>query len=188
MVRKAMCALLALGLVLGLGSTARAMEEDGAIRITLENGQGVVTEGEVTLYCVGFPVSDGYRLRKEYGGGIIKAEDAMSSSLGVWLAEMAADGEARLLDADGSAEFSGLEEGLYLVKQSETAEGYCPMESFLITIPYDGQKQIQAYPKAERILTESPRTGQSPLPILGVIGMVLSGTGLIMCYEDRKRK
>ena len=188
MLRKTMCTLLALGLMLGLGNTAQALEEGGSIRITLENGQGVVTEGEVTLYCVGFPVSDGYRLRKEYGGGIVKAEDAMSSSLGVWLAEMAADGEVRLLDADGSAEFSGLEDGLYLVMQSETAEGYYPMESFLITIPYDGERLVQAYPKAERILTESPRTGQSPLPILGVIGMVLSGTGLIMCYEDRKRK
>ena len=188
MLKKMICTLLVLGIVLALGIPVQATEEAGSIRITLENGQGVVTEGEVALYCVGFPTPEGYRLRKEYGGGIIKEEDALSQSLGMWLAEKATDGEQRLLDADGSAEFTDLADGLYLVMQTQTPEGYYPMVPFLIAIPYDGQWELQAYPKTEQIPAESPKTGQSPLPILGLIGMVLSGTGLIMCYEDRKRK
>lgn len=188
MIRKMVCALFAAVMLLGLGVQARAEEMSGTLRITLENGETIVTEGEMTLYYVGKKVSDGYRLTEEFGGGIVKEEDAMSSYLSHWLAETAEGGMPRILDADGSAEFSNLPEGLYLLVQSETAEGYYPIEPFLLTIPYDGRWYIQAYPKAERILTETPKTGQSILPYLGIFGMVFSGGGLVLCAASKRKK
>ena len=166
MVRKIVCVLFAAVTLLGLSVQAKAAEGSGTLRITLENGETVVTKGEMTLYYVGEPTSGGYRLTEEFGGGIVKVEEAMSSSLACWLADTAVGGTRRLLDADGSVEFIHLPEGLYLLIQSETAEGYYPIQPFLLTIPYDGRWYIQAYPQAEQILTETPKTGQNILPYL----------------------
>ena len=188
MVRKMVCAVFAAVMLLGLSVQAKAAEGLGTLRITLEDGETGVTEGEKTLYFVGERTSEGYRLTEEFGGGFVKEVDAMSLHLGNWLAQTAEGATPRILDADGSAEFSYLPEGLYLLVQSETAEGYYPIEPFLLTLPFDGRWYIQAYPIAEKIPSESPKTGQSIVPYLGIFGMVFSGGGLVLCAAGKRKK
>lgn len=182
MLRKMGAVLISVLLLTGLGRTAAAAEETGSIRITLNT-----VEGEVSLYHAGTPVDGGYRLSEEFGGGFIKEEDAQSPYLAQWLAETAATGRNLLLDADGSAEFSRLEAGLYLLKQTESADGETPISPFLVVLPYYGQWNIQANPKTGTA-SEPPRTAQGPEPFLGMAGMLLSGSGLLVCAGRRKRK
>jgi len=111
--RKIGSILLAMLLIVSLGRRAEAAEQTGSIRVTLKNGAGAVT-----LYHVAAPFSDGYVLTEAFGGGFIRASEAHSPYLAQWLAQTAEEGRTLLLDADGSAEFSHLEAGLYLLKQT----------------------------------------------------------------------
>lgn len=180
--RKITALLLSALLLTGLGRTAAAAEETGSIQITLKTG-----EGEVALYYAGTPSPGGYSLTSDFGGGFIKAEDAHSPYLAKWLAETADGGTHRLLDADGRAEFSRLEEGLYLVMQTETAAGETPITPFLVALPYNDQWNIEANPKTETS-GEAPRTGQTAEPFLGAAGMLFSCIGLVICQRKMKRK
>lgn len=181
MLRKVSTLLFSLLLLAGLGRTAAAAEELGSIRITLKS-----KNGEVVLYHAGIPSQGGYRLTEDFGGGFIKEEDANSPQLAQWLAETAEEGQRRLLDADGSASFSNLESGLYLLKQTDAAAEEELITPFLVQLPCYGQWNVQANPKTNTT-TEPPRTAQGPEPFLGVAGMLLSGSGLWMCGK-RKRK
>ncbi len=171
--------IMSLLLVLNLGNRAAAAQLMGSIRVTLG-----MQEGEVALYYVGERIEGGYVLRDPYGGGFIKEEDAHSPALAQWLAE-SVDGEGRYrtLDAEGTAEFSQVSQGLYLLVQTETQRGYYPITPFLITLPYEGQWNIHANPKSQ----QSPHTGQNLVPFLGAAGMVLSGAGLLGCFVKKKR-
>lgn len=179
--RKIGSILLALLLVAGLGRKANAAEQTGSIRVTLKNGTGAVT-----LYCVGTSYPGGYVLTEAFGGGFIRESEAQSPYLAQWLSQNAENGRELILDADGSAEFSHLEDGLYLVKQTEIGSEETVMAPFLVTVPYMEQWDIEANPKTEK-LDESPRTGQTPMPYIGATGMAVSGIGLLICARKRKR-
>lgn len=187
MVRRLVCMIFASVFLLTLGATAEAAET-GNLRVSLDYGEAAVG-GEVTLYRVAETMEGGYRLAQTYGGGVIRQEDAQSADLAAWLAETAGgSGTSRLLDADGQTEFSDLEEGLYLLVQTAAPEGYCCAAPFLIPLPCQGQWTVQANPKTQRIETESPKTGEGPTPLLGAMGMVLSGMGLYFCAEKLRKK
>ena len=148
----------------------------------------MVTNGAVKLYQVAQQGPEGYLVSDSFGGGLVKPEDALSSSLAQWLAQTAEDGGiTRLLDADGCAEFSRLPDGLYLVVQSEKMDGFYPFEPFLVTIPMDGERDIQVSPPVFPIVAESPATGQDMQPFLGVAGMVVSGLGLALCAMGKRK-
>jgi len=173
----------------GLVIPAGAAQGEGTISVTLDYGDGQVHESALSLQQVGSRVDGGYRLYENYGGGVIRTEDIESAELAQWLAETAQGIQIpRILDADGNASYTGLGEGLYLLVQSETAEGDIPIAPFLIPMPCYGQWEVTAYPKVQQILTESPKTGQHPAPLIGAMGMVLSGLGLVMCADKFRRK
>lgn len=189
MFRRVICVLFAGAVVLSLGLSVLAVEETGSIRVTLQSSGRALKSGSVTLYRAGDPVSGGYRLEDSFGGGFVPEEDACSAALAGWLAEQAEmGGTPRILDADGSAEFSGLEDGLYLLVQSENVAGYYPIQAFLVTIPYGGQQNVEAFPKVEKVPGENPKTGQHPAPIIAAMGLVFSGVGLFLCVDSRRKK
>ena len=160
----------------------------GKIHLCYDYGE-TVTEGTVILCRVAEPLEENYRLADWFGGGVIRQEDANSPELAQWLAERAGEsGEKRFLDADGCAEFDGLEGGLYLVVQTEAPENFDCSVPFLIQMPLNGSWDIQAQPKTARILTESPRTAQRPAPLFGAMGLILSGSGLCVCLEKLRKK
>lgn len=187
--RKRMLGVLLAALLLpGLALPVRAAEGRGSIQVTLKSGEVPLTGGTVTLYRVGERFEDGYRITDTFGGGFVRHEDAFSPQLAQWLAQREGEpGMTRILDADGSASFSRLEEGLYLLIQNGTVEDFFPIMPFLMILPYEGQWNVEAYPFTQQVFTECPRTGQSPMPFLGAIGMVFSGVGLAVC-AGRKRK
>lgn len=181
--------LVATVLMMGLKLPAAATENTGSIRVSLDYGGAPVDRGEVAVYCVAEPLEGSYRLAENYGGGIIRQEDACSPELAQWLSERTASvGDRQPLDPEGRAVFSGLEKGLYLVVQTEAPQGWYCAAPFLVPIPLDGEWEVLAYPKLSVLLTQSPKTGQHPAPLIGAMGLVLSGTGLYFCIEKLRKK
>ena len=167
---------------------AKAAGNYGSIRVTLDAGDLAVTNGAVTLYQVGYRVEDGYRIAESFGGGIIRGEDAYSSNLAQWLAESADEsGMTMLLDADGNAVFSELEEGLYMLVQTERMDGFYPILPVLLSVPEAEQWDLQIYRQPAPVVTEIPHTGQSPAPFFGVAGMILSSAGLLLCRKKVRK-
>ena len=159
-----------------------AAETLGSIQVQLDAGDLAVVNGTVNLYQVGIRTEEGYRITEAFGGGIVRFEDTDSSVLAKWLAETADQaGDSMLLDADGNAVFSELEEGLYMLVQTERIDGFYPINPILMTIPEGDCWDIKIYRQPVPIVTELPKTGQSPLPFLGILGMLLSAAGLILC-------
>ena len=87
--------------------TASASERAGSLWIRLNVGELPVINGAFTLYRVGAPISDGYRIGEEFGGGFVRREDALSPHLAQWLnSTQEKQGTRALLDVDGNAVFS----------------------------------------------------------------------------------
>lgn len=166
-----------------------AAETRGSIWVKLDAGDLAVINGAVTLYQVGVKVEDGYRITEDFGGGIVKLEDADSDNLARWLAESAGEnGMTLLLDADGNAVFSELEEGLYMLVQTERIDGFYPIYPVLLSIPEGTIWDVQLYREPVPVVTEIPKTGQSMFPFLGILGMVLSSAGLLLCVGKKKKQ
>lgn len=190
MIRKTICVLFALCLVLGSSAGARAAEESGSIRIQLDAGELPVTEGAVTMYRVGVKTSDGYRIIDTFGGGMVKDADATSPHLAQWLAETQdVYGKQKLLDADGNAVYDNLGQGLYLVVQTQDVQGFHRIKPFLLTMPMEDEWEVRYTQPLSPILPEEalPQTGQDPAPFLGMLGMLLSGAGLVLCQRWKNR-
>lgn len=181
--------LLGVVLLLSLAPAAAASEMMGSIQLRLDAGDLAVTNGAVTLYQVGTRVEEGYRITEGFGGGIVRLEDAGSENLAQWLAESAGEtGITMLLDADGNAVFSDLEEGLYMLVQTERMDGFYPILPILLTVPRNGEWDLREYRNPAPIVTEIPRTGQPLSPYFGVLGMILSGSGLVLCRKSQKNR
>lgn len=189
MVRKLVSTVFAAMLLLSLGMQVSATEADGSIRVSLDLGELPAINGSLTLYQVGTPVTDGYRIAEGFGGGIVKTEDAQSPHLAKWLAEGAGEAGLRLpVDVDGNAAFSNLAEGLYMVVQQERIDGFHVIEPFLVLLARDGAWNVQIDLEPAPIIAENPQTGQPVTPLLGAMGMVVSGVGLYLCADSKRRK
>lgn len=185
--RKGMIAVFAAVLLLGIGPKARAAEDTGSIRVDILIEELAVTNGALTLYRVGYPVQEGYRIGESFGGGIVQLADAESPHLAQWLAQMAGEGgQTRLLDADGDAVFSDLEDGLYLVIQTENMDGFYPIGPQLVAVPREGVWDVETELIPLPIVVGNPRTGDGPWVLLGMLGMMGSGLGLAVCARKRK--
>ncbi|MDO5545523.1 MAG: hypothetical protein Q4F81_06835 [Eubacteriales bacterium] len=181
-------ALLVGVLALGLSLPVGASEMRGTVEVRLDAGELPVTNGAVTMYLVGVPTEGGYRLLDSYGGGIVRGEDACSGNLAYWLGELAGSGKELLLDVDGRVVFSGIEEGLYLLVQTQRMDGFYPFRSFLVEVPAQGQWTRCYEPVIMPITDEPPLTGDLGI-YLAVLGMALSGGGLVCCgIWNRKKK
>ena len=183
--KRMMLMVVAVMLVTGMPLRAGAAEETGGIRVTMpSDGAGVLT-----LYQVGEKTEEGYRILESFGGGVVREEDAVSPHLAKLLVGMATEGGISLtMDKENSAEFNYLGRGLYLLVQSEAEAGASTIRPFLLTIPFEGQWFVHAYPDPKVYYTEIPATGQHPAPILGAIGMVATGIGLAVCVGKRRIK
>jgi len=186
--KKLLLILFLTAIVFSAVPVAEAAENMGSIQVKLDAGDLAVTNGAVTLYQVGTKVEEGYRITEAFGGGIVRQEDTDSERLALWLAETAGEnGLTMLLDADGRAVFSELEAGLYLLIQTERMDGFYPIYPVLTTLPSESQWDLEINRIPAPIVTEIPKTGQSPIPFLGVLGMILSSVGLLLCVK-RERK
>lgn len=179
----------------------------------------VIPGGEMTLYKVAVAIQVGgnniFQLTEDFkGSGVsldgISESDAgekeLASALETYANNHKLAGEAMTVDDNGRAEWGNLELGLYLIVNTAAAEGYAPINSFLITVPrylegsyvYD----VTANPKvgtatAAAVKTPEPntkttvsgrklpQTGQLwwPVPIMAIAGMMFVMFGW---YEKRR--
>lgn len=186
---KRFCSALLVAAAL-LTQSPRVQATTGSVEIKLDAGELPVTNGTVTIYHVGTRTAQGYQITDRYGGGIIGETEVESGYLAGWLAEMADGGRSLLLDVDGRAVFSNLDQGLYLVAQTDRMDGFYPFRPFLVAVPSGSTWKIRKTPAILPISPEPPQTGQDPQLLWAVWGMTLSGTGLVLCwgtYEKKKR-
>lgn len=187
--RRVRMGVMAAAILWGLAVSAKAAGGIGEIGVNLDFADGEVHDGQVTLYYAAQPSGEHYLLVDSFGGGLVKKEDASSDALAQWLAEAAeGTGTPRILDADGTAWFTGLPEGLYLLVQNGQIEGVDPFAPIMIQLPYNGEWEVVAIPQYRKVLTQSPETGQRLSPMIGAMGMVLSGMALFFWTERFRRK
>lgn len=106
--KRMMGAVLLAAVALTLSIQVRASEVRGSLEVRLDAGELPVTNGAVTVYLVGIPSEEGYRVLDRFGGGVIRREDAGSDHLALYLSELSGSGRELLLDVDGRAVFSNL--------------------------------------------------------------------------------
>ena len=166
-----------------------AAENTGSIRVKLETGDMPVINGAVTLYQVGIQTEDGYRIAGEFGGGIVRKDETDSGKLAQWLAaSVDSNGISLLLDADGTAVYSELEQGLYILVQTERIDGFYPIYPVLLTIPKEEEWNLEIHREPVPVVTEIPQTGQSMIPYFGILGMILSSAGLLLCVKKKRKQ
>lgn len=186
--KKGLMLAAALAMALMLPLRARAAEETGSLRLDILIEDLAVTRGAVTLYRVGFPVQEGYRIVESFGGGIVQSADAESPHLAQWLTQSAGEGgTVRLLDADGDAVFSGLEDGLYLMVQTEPMDGFYSVSPQLVMLPRADDWDVTVELLPVPIVAENPSTGEGAQVLLGLAGMMGSGLGLAICARKRNK-
>ena len=154
------------------------LEPKGSINVTMKTAEGeAVGGGTLEAYKIAKVTVDGFKF--EYIApfdGLKKpiAEDAdLTSELAQAAEALITDNvkpvATQTIDTSGNASFSGQDLGLYLVRQTQAADGYEPVSSFLVTIPYydeavkteDGkwvkaQYDVDASPKVEKVKKKNP--------------------------------
>lgn len=186
--RRLAAVLSAVLIVSGMGLSVCAAGI-GEIWVSLQERAEGKAPGEVMLCRVAEPAGHDYRLLDAFGGGLIRGTDARKPELASWLAERTENaGLRRKQDADGDAVFSNLGEGLYLLVQTEVPESGTVFPPLLIPMPCAGQWTVLAELKTGRLLTESPQTGNLPMPLLGAMGLILSGMGIMTLVEKLRKK
>ena len=137
------------------------MSRTGSISVTMLDGQTPVPGGEWALYKVGDVQEENgdYScvLSAPFAASKVSLDDVQSETAAKDLAAYAAqeklEGTELAGDQKGYAKVSGLELGLYLLVQTQNAQGYYTVEPFLVTVPlYDGKTydyDVDASPKLE---------------------------------------
>ena len=90
--------------------------------------------------------------------------NAKNSSIASSLAAAASEDMADQIKpvSDGGVSFKGLKPGLYLVKQIRASKDSVTINPFLISVPYKGQFQVTARPKAGIRVPDKPTTPDKP--------------------------
>lgn len=224
LIRKRLLALFTTVMVLCTMSVAAFahdvpdISKKGSIQITMQQGKTVVSGGNLTLYRVGaVSENDGnysFVLTGDFKDCGASLDKLQSNELANKLAQYAANkkltGTTKEIGKDGTASFTDLELGLYLLVQNKAATGYNKVDSFLVTVPmlengkyiYDvnASPKVEVKPNPTTPTTPStqkpstpssstlPKTGQLnwPVPILVVSGLVLFSIGWMLRFGNKK--
>lgn len=145
----------------------------GSVTVTMTYKNKAVAGGKLTLYRVGAVAEDdgnyGFVLTGDFTGSGISLENIQSARLAKKLADYVGDhkitGKAGKIGNDGKVSFSKLELGLYLLVQTDAADGYLAADPFLVSVPMheDGayDYDVDATPKVE-MEKESGSTSETP--------------------------
>ena len=150
----------------------------GTISITMQTAdKKIVGGGNLEIYKIAeVYVDNGFKLRyiapfdglkDEYP--IAKDKD-LTSDLATAAEALITDkvdpaAPTQTIDANGKATFTGIERGLYVIRQTKAADGYKPVNSFLVTIPYYDEGVIEdGKVKAQYDVDASPKVIAEPKP------------------------
>lgn len=194
------------------------LSKTGSISVTMrhEDDKSAVPGGELTLYRVGDIAEENgnysYTLTEAFAGSGVTLDNLESAELAKKLADYAKanklTGTVQKIDSKGVAAASDLTLGLYLVVQTEAAEGYNAVNPFLVTVPVltDGVYvyEVDANPKVELVTekekepkptptptpgTKLPQTGQLnwPIPLLAGVGLLLFALGWGLRFGKKQK-
>lgn len=179
-----------LALLLALRVSAR---EQGSIQLQIRCETRPVSGAQVILYQVGQRSETGeLSLTKEFEGisadGELWTEPAFAQELWRSAQEKRLPGMCATTDETGAALFQSLEEGVYLLGQTNMAEGYRTFLPFLVQLPMETAGQIcwTVVAKPKVTLDESPKTADSLGTFCRDMGALL--TGASVWYVRKKRK
>ena len=176
MIRKFVCTVCAVCVLLGGAVSASAQTEGGRVDVVVRRGETPLEGCQVEIFRAGEALEEGYRLEQAFGGGVILMQDVFSPDLARWMAEGAENGFAAETDAEGRASFGELAFGLYLVTSPE--EEFLPyLVSVSQELPY-----IDTYPQSERITFALPKTGMPPQVEVSLWGLPVSILGLALIF------
>lgn len=136
------------------------------------------------MYCQGKPVAGG--AVTIYNVSNMDLSDTPEQLL-QQLPASGSTGKTAVIGDDGTACFTNLEKGYYLLVQETAPKGYFAMRPFFVSIPSEiddqAQYHIEAHPKLQQIPEENlPQTGQLQWPawLLAGMGLVAMGMGTLL--------
>ena len=187
MLRKWICLVWVSAVILGGRVQASAVENAGTVQIIPQWCGTAVVGGRVSLCYVGSKLSKGYQVTDGLANWFLEEEELGESDWAKWLQHRAAaEGRQSAVIQESGAVFSDLQEGVYLIEQTDTAPEFSLFEPFLLTVPNGNAWDIIVRPNV-RSLKESPRTADHPAPIIGAMGIGLS-VAVLMVLVDKNKK
>lgn len=209
--------LLAVLLLCALPVTVYAHEvpdetRKGSITVDMKYDGQAVTGGTLKAYQVGRIQQENgnYRFVKtpamaDFSGNF---DDISAPKLAEDIAAFVQEHQLELCavseNRDGTAVFSNLELGLYLIVQTKSSDGYEPLKPFLVSVPMredghyvyqvnaDGKFQLHQEPQPTTPTKPAdptlPDTGQLnwPIPVLVVLGLILFSLGWVLRFGKKK--
>lgn len=205
---------------LSVGASAHPVPEPGrkgSITVSMRFDGEAVPGGSLTLYWVGevsqddgnysfVPTGDFTGWGSAFGALDSAEENARTAqSLKTFAQsqEPPISGIEKQIGKDGMAKFTNLEQGLYLLVQTQAAPGYSPVNPFLVSIPYEvkgeycydvdaqAKMELEQLPKPpEKPGGKLPQTGQLnwPVPVLAAAGLGLFAIGWAIRFRRKQDK
>lgn len=178
----------------------------GSITVSMQFDGEPVPGGKLTLYRVGevsqddgnyafVPTGEFTRWGGDFGTLDSAEQNAQTAkSLKRFIQSNGEDisGITKRIGDNGEVTFFNLEQGLYLLVQTEPATGFSPVNPFLVSLPFlkDGEylydldaqakTELEQVPKPpQKPGGKLPQTGQLnwPVPVLAAAGLTLFGIG-----------
>ena len=208
--------LMVLSLMAALPVAAYAREvpdlnHSGSISLTLTCSGTPVTGGTFQLWRVGNAKEDDgdFSFEKtedfsDYTGTLDEIGRAETAEkLANFVSQKDIEAAASAGNTAGGIFFGELQTGLYLIEQTEAADGYEKISPFLVSIPQEENGQyiyeVNATPKMEALVPTPatpgspdqrlPQTGQLnwPVPVLACAGMLLFGMGWALNRTGKRK-
>ena len=191
------------------GASAHPVPEPGkkgSITVSMQFDGEPVPGGKLTLYRVGevsqddgnytfVPTGEFTRWGSDFGTLASAEQNARTAkNLKRFIEDKgeAISGITKRIGNNGEVTFFNLEQGLYLLVQTEPATGFSPVNPFLVSLPFlkDGEylydldaqakTELEQVPKPpQKPGGKLPQTGQLnwPVPVLAAAGLTLFGIG-----------
>lgn len=190
------------------------MNREGMITVKMEYDGTAVSGGTLTAYQVGQIQEDNgnYSFAKtaameNFSGDYGNISDSkLAEDLAVFVKKHSISAYATAENNAGTATFTNMKLGLYLIVQTEASDGYEPLKPFLVSLPMnedghyvyevnaEGKFQLHQEPKPTSPSKPSdptlPQTGQLnwPIPVLVITGLLLFAVGWLLCRSKKKEK
>lgn len=187
MLKRCICFMWAVIVVLTGAGRAEAAQNRGTIRITPQWCGFPVMGGTVSLRCVGTVTEEGFYLTDGLADWSVSEEELDSGLWVSWISEKHSGKQfISGIDGENGAVFTSLEEGIYLAEQVAWDPQYQPFEPFFLIVPEGENWDVCRTPDVVGN-GESPKTGDHPAPIIGAMGIGLSVACLMVLVDKYNR-
>ena len=187
MLRRIVCILSAVGLAVVLGIPVFAAASGGSIHVMPGLPECQKLYGRITLCRIGVLTADSCRITDGLADWVVSRQETGTEDFLQWALQQSWKQQwVQSISENQGAAFENLEEGLYLVRQTEKKTGYSAFAPFLVALPAE-KNMVITIPADTGALSEIPKTGDYPAPIF--LAMMLSfGIVLFMIITENKRK